>query len=52
MFILRETERQRERERMSGGGAEIEREGIPSRLCTVSTESNEGLNLMNHKVMT
>ena len=29
-----------------------ERERIPSRLCIVSTESNTGLELTNHEIMT
>ena len=47
---------------MSGGGAERGREGerererekerIPSRLYTDSTEPDEGLELMNHEIMT
>ena len=36
---------------MSGVGAEREGERIPSRLCTVSTESNVGLELTNHETM-
>ena len=48
-------ERERERESMSGRGAE--REGDPeskagSRLCTVSTEPNAGLEPMNCEIMT
>ena len=39
----------RERER---GGAEKGRERIPSRLCTVSTEPTEGLDLTNVENMT
>ena len=41
-----ETERGRERER------ERERERIPSRLCTISTEPNTGLDLINCEIMT
>ena len=40
----RESDRERERER--------ERERIPSRLCTVSTEPDTGLDLMNHEIGT
>ena len=48
-----ERERERERERMSWGGAEREaREKIPSRLCTVSTEPDVGLKLIDHEIMT
>ena len=36
---------------MSGGGAERAGERIPSRLCTVSTEPNAGLELTNHEIM-
>ena len=38
--------------RESGGRAESERERIPSRLHAISTEPIEGLNLMNHEIMT
>ena len=38
------------------GAAEAEREGererIPSRFCTVSTEPDAGLKLRNHEIMT
>ena len=34
------------------GGAEREGERIPSRLHAVSTEPNEGLEPMNHEIMT
>ena len=39
---------ERDRESLSGGGAEIEgeRDGIPSRLHIVSTEPNAGLEPM------
>ena len=39
---------------MSGEGAEVEmgRERIPSRLHAVSIESNAGLDLTNHEIMT
>ena len=39
-------ERERERER------ETERKRTPSRLCTLSTEPNEGLKLTNHEIVT
>ena len=42
----------RERERTSGIGAERGRERIPSRLCTISTEPEVGLEPTNHKIMT
>ena len=54
----RERERERERERdsesmhASEGGAERGRQRVPSRLCTVSTESHEGLQHTNHEIMT
>ena len=52
MFIF---ERERETQRMSRGGAE--REGdteteVGSRLCTVSTEPNTGLEPTNGEIMT
>ena len=34
------------------GQRERERERIPSRLCTVSTEPDTGLKLMNHEITT
>ena len=37
--------------RMRGRGR-ARKERIPSRLCTVSTEPNAGLKLMNHEIMT
>ena len=37
-------ERERQRER--------QREGIPSRLCDVSAETDEGFDLRNHEIMT
>ena len=40
---------------MSGGGAESEGDTEPeagSRLCTVSTESDVGLDLVNREIMT
>ena len=38
-------EQEREREYTSGRGAEGETERIPSRFCTVSRESNVGLDV-------
>ena len=38
--------------RAGEGQRERERERIPSRLCTVCTEPNVGLDLMNHEIMT
>ena len=46
LFILRESEQGRGRER------EKERERIPSRLHIVSKETDAGLELMNHEIMT
>ena len=42
------------KDRGSRGGAERERERerIPSRFCAVSPESDVGLDLMNHEIMT
>ena len=37
---------------MNKEGAERERERIPSRLLTVSTDPDLGLELMNHKITT
>ena len=37
---------------MSGEGTEREGEGIPSRLCTVSTEPDMGLELTDRDFMT
>ena len=52
MFIF---ERERETKHELGRGRERERERererIPSRLCTVSAESDVGLELMNHEIM-
>ena len=42
----------RERESTLRGETEREREGIPSRLSTVSTEPNVGLKLTNQEIMT
>ena len=45
-------EGERERESTSRERAEKERDRIPSRLHTVSTEPNAGLDLTNQEVMT
>ena len=45
-------ERERERESKWGRGREKGRERIPSRLHTVSTEPNVGLQLTNSEIMT
>ena len=47
-----ERERERERESPYGRGRERGRERIPSRLCTVGSKPNAGLELMNHEIMT
>ena len=44
--------RDRERERTHIGRRGAERERIPSRLCTVSTEPETGLKLTNGEIMT
>ena len=41
-----------ERESKQRRGRERERERIPSRLCTVSTESDTELDLTNREIMT
>ena len=41
----------RERERAGEGEREGDTERIPSRLCTVNTEPDEGLELRNQEVM-
>ena len=53
-FIYFERERERERECMcvQGRGRDRGKERIPSRLHTVSTEPNVGLDLMNREIMT
>ena len=43
---------ERRRERQLGRGRGRERDGIPSRLRTVSVEPNVGLDLMNCEIMT
>ena len=57
LFFERETERQRETERVSDGGGparerERRRERIPSRLHAASAESDTGLKLTNHQILT
>ena len=44
--------REREHAHTSKERAERERERIPSRFYTISTEPNEGLELMNQETMT
>ena len=46
MFIYSFSERERERAQVGGA----ERERIPSRLPSVSTEPNVGLDLMNREI--
>ena len=46
LFILRE------REREQGRGRETETEIIPSKLCTGSTEPDDGVELKNREIMT
>ena len=41
-----------ERERVQAGEGQRERERIPSRLCTVSTEPHTEFKLRNHEIMT
>ena len=48
MFIFFESERKHKQ----GSGRERGRERILSRLCAVSAESDAGLDLMNHEIMT
>ena len=43
---------QRKRKHEQRRGRERGRERILSRLCAVSVESDAGLNLMNHEIMT
>ena len=43
--------REREREHTGEGQRERERERIPTRLCTVRTEPEVGLELTDHKIM-
>ena len=45
-------EREREREHTWRRGREREEDRIPSRLCTISTELNAGLEHVNRKIMT
>ena len=51
LFICFERERERVHTSMSRGGAEWETVRIPSRLLTVSTEPNAGLELTNREIM-
>ena len=48
LFILRETEIAHKQ----GKGRDRGREGIPSRLCTVSVDPSARLEFMNHEIMT
>ena len=48
----RQRERERERERERKNEKRTGRERIPRRLSTVSAEPDEGLELMNHEIMT
>ena len=48
LFIVRERERERAKDGQRGRG----RERIPSRLCAVGAETDEGLELMNCEIMT
>ena len=50
MFTYFESKREKEHE-WGGGKRPEERERIPSRLHTVSTEPNMGLKLMHLKIM-
>ena len=43
---------ERDRERVSRGGAEGEGDRIPNRFCIVSAEPYVGLGLTNHEIMT
>ena len=53
MFILRETEGEREHEHTSRGGVEKEGEKtIPNQLHVVSDKSDVGLELTNGELMT
>ena len=49
---MRERERERERGSMREAGEEREGERTPSRLCTLSLEPNEELELTNCEFMT
>ena len=51
-YLKKYFERENDRERMSGGGAERERERISSRLHAVSTEPDMGLDPTNQEIMT
>ena len=56
MIILKkslfEGEKERETECKWGKGKERGRQRIPSRLCTISTEPDAGLERMNCEIMT
>ena len=52
LLICIYSERERERERTSRGGAERGRQRILSRLCAVSTEPDVGLEPTNREMMT
>ena len=52
MYLFWERETERQRERMSRGGAGRGRERIPSSLRAVSMEPDMGLKLMNREIMT
>ena len=48
LFILRERKNMQEQ----GEGRQRGKERIPSRLCAISTEPDEGLNPKNYEIMT
>ena len=52
LFICFEREREHTQVLEQGRGREKERERILSRLHTVSTEPDMGLELMNHEIVT
>ena len=52
LFIDREGERETERENDQAGEGHRDRQRIPSRLHTASTEPNAGLKLTNREIMT
>ena len=49
---MRERKREREKKHETGRDRERGRARIPGKLLAVSTEPNEGLELMNHEIMT